>query len=77
MSFATLMTEHNVLLSKHMALRTAVDGYHRASRNVRSFMDDYLANGGDPTFIPAKWSELDNIRQEAYLLMLQTAELTK
>jgi hypothetical protein len=76
MSFATLMTEHNVLHQKHTALRAAVDTYHKTSKDVQSFMTYYLTNGGDTTVMPAQWSELDNLRQEAYLHMLRTAGLT-
>jgi hypothetical protein len=75
MSFATLMTEHNMLHEKHTALRAAVDTYHKASNNVQSYVTYYLTNGGDPTVMPAQWTELDNLRQEAYLHMLRTAGL--
>ena len=75
MSFAKLMAEHNQLQGRHTALRAAIDAYDRAVRNVRSFLDYYLANGGDPTKIPAQWNELDDIRQEKYDAMLKASRV--
>ena len=76
MSFAKLMAEHSLLQGRHTALRAAVDAYDKASRDMQSFMNYYLTNGGDPAVIPAQWNELDNIRQEKYAAMLEATKRT-
>lgn len=58
------------------ALCTAVQEYHAVLNEIHTFINTYLAGGGDPTEMPPRWHDLDKLRQVKYANLLQLAGLT-
>lgn len=57
-------------------LCTAVQEYHAVLNEIHTFINTYLAGGGDATEMPPRWHDLDKLRQVKYANLLQLAGLT-
>lgn len=70
------MTEPTKDQQDNWHLCNVIREYHEAYQAVLKFTNNYIHNGGDLTRVPVRWQELDELRHEKYMAMINAAGLT-